>query len=92
MWQRRVQQPGQKFSLESGVWTATGTITVPQVVGLVADVTTAVGGQKVANIFVTGATSTSAGNNTVLSGFTDTSGVRGDVGGKRYPTGDRPDR
>jgi hypothetical protein len=71
----------EKYSLESGVWTATGSITVPQVVGLAADVTTSSGDQKVANIFVTGATSTSAGNNTVLSGFTDTSGYEGTLTG-----------
>jgi hypothetical protein len=83
----------EKYSLESGVWTATGSITVPQVVGLVADVSTGAGGQKVANIFVTGATSTSAGNNTVLSGFTDTSGYEGTLAGSftqlaTAPTGD----
>jgi hypothetical protein len=55
---------------------ATGSITVPLVVGLAADVV-----DGVANIFVTGATSTSAANNTVLEDFTDGSGAGGTLSG-----------
>ncbi len=66
----------EKYSLESGVWTATGSITVPLVVGLAADVV-----NGVANIFVTGATATTAANNTVLEEFTDSSGFGGTLSG-----------
>jgi hypothetical protein len=59
----------EKYSLVSGVWTATGSITVPLVVGLAAS---ASGG--VAQLYVTGATSSSAGNNTILDSITDSSG------------------
>ncbi|HTT85919.1 MAG TPA: hypothetical protein VMF60_01005, partial [Acidimicrobiales bacterium] len=66
----------EKYSLESGVWTATGSITVPLAVGLAVSVT---GG--VANIYVTGATATSAAANTVLYGITDSSGFAGTLSG-----------
>ncbi|MGD0380701.1 MAG: hypothetical protein ABSC30_12025 [Acidimicrobiales bacterium] len=66
----------EKYSLVSGVWKATGSITVPLVVGLTA---TASGG--VAHIYVTGATATSASNNTILDGITDSSGYDGTLSG-----------
>jgi len=66
----------EKYSLESGVWTATGSITVPLAVGLAVAV---YGGA--AHIFVTGATSSSAANNTVLYGITDSSGFGGTLSG-----------
>lgn len=66
----------EKYSLESGVWTATGSVTVPLAVGLAVSVS---GG--VAHLFVTGATSASAANNTVLYGITDSSGQGGTLSG-----------
>lgn len=67
-----------KFSLENGVWTQTGSITtLYQPTGLVADVTTNAQGNKVANIYVTSATSTTAKFNSLLYGITDTSGYEG---------------
>jgi hypothetical protein len=101
----------EKYSLESSVWTATGSICDPTSaetgtfptssgvnvpwlpVGLAADVTLNASGQKVANIFVTGATTETAANNTVLAGFTDSSGYEGTLSGTftqlaTAPTGD----
>ena len=66
----------EKYSLESGVWTATGSVSVPLVAGLAVSVS---GG--VASIYVTGATSTSASNNTILAGITDSSGFGGTLSG-----------
>jgi hypothetical protein len=66
----------EKYSLESGVWTATGSVTVPLAVGLAVSVS---GG--VASIYATGATTSSAGNNTVLYGITDHSGFGGTLSG-----------
>jgi hypothetical protein len=66
----------EKYSLESGVWTATGSINVPLAVGLAVSVS---GG--VASIYVTGATSTAAGNNTILDSITDSSGFGGTLTG-----------
>jgi hypothetical protein len=66
----------EKYSLESGVWTATGSVTVPQAVGVAVSVS---GG--VASIYATGATTDTAGNNTVLYGITDSSGFGGSLGG-----------
>jgi hypothetical protein len=66
----------EKYSLESGVWTATGSITVPLVAGLAVSVS-----GTVASIFVTGATSTGAASNTILDGITDSSGFGGTLTG-----------
>jgi hypothetical protein len=66
----------EKYSLESGVWTATGSVPVPLVTGLAVSVT---GG--VASIYVTGATSDTAANNTILAGITDSSGFGGTLTG-----------
>jgi hypothetical protein len=66
----------EKYSLESGVWTATGSITVPLAVGIAVSVS-----NGVASLYVTGATSASAGNNTVLYGITDSSGFGGTLSG-----------
>lgn len=66
----------EKYSLESGVWTATGSITVPQAVGLAAQVI-----NGVAHVYVTGATSDTASNNTVLDSITDSSGFGGTLSG-----------
>ncbi len=66
----------EKYSLVSGVWKATGSISVPLVVGLTASVTSGV-----AHIYVTGATATSASNNTILDGITDSSGYDGTLSG-----------
>lgn len=66
----------EKYSLESGVWTATGSVTVPLAVGIAVAV---YGGA--AHLFVTGATSSSASNNTVLYGITDSSGFGGTLSG-----------
>jgi hypothetical protein len=66
----------EKYSLESGAWTATGSINVPLAVGLAASVS-----NGVASIYVTGATATTAGNNTVLYGITDNSGFGGTLTG-----------
>ncbi len=66
----------EKYSLESGVWTATGSVTVPLVAGLAATVS-----NGVATIYVTGATSTSAANNTILDTITDSSGFGGTLSG-----------
>jgi hypothetical protein len=66
----------EKYSLVSGVWKATGSISVPLVVGL-----TATASAGVAHIFVTGATATSASNNTILDGITDSSGYDGTLSG-----------
>ena len=78
----------EKYSLESGVWTATGSITVPLVVGLAAQVV-----NGVAHVYVTGATATSASNNTILDSITDSSGFGGTLSGSATtiataPTGD----
>ncbi len=100
----------EKYSLESSVWTETGSIcdpttgagtypggtnvNVPWVpVGLAADVAVNASGQKVANIFVTGATTISNSNNTQLAGLTDSSGYKGTLTGTftqlaTAPTGD----
>ncbi|HEX3427033.1 MAG TPA: hypothetical protein VHT30_12930 [Acidimicrobiales bacterium] len=75
----------EKYSLESGVWTATGSITVPLAVGLAASVS---GG--VASIYVTGATASSNGNNTVLYGITDRSGFGGTLSGTATTLGTAP--
>jgi hypothetical protein len=64
----------EKYSLESGIWTATGSVTVPLAVGIAVSVS---GG--VASLYVTGATSSSAANNTVLYGITDSSGFDGSL-------------
>ena len=66
----------EKYSLESGVWTATGSVTVPLAVG----VAVSVSGSTV-NIYATGATSSSASNNTILYGMTDSSGYGGTLSG-----------
>ena len=66
----------EKYSLESGVWTATGSVGVPLAVGLAVQVV-----NGVANIYVTGATSSSAANNTVLDSITDSSGFGGTLSG-----------
>jgi hypothetical protein len=66
----------EKYSLESGVWTATGSINVPLAVGLAASVS-----NGVASIYVTGATSTTAATNTILYGITDSSGFGGTLTG-----------
>ena len=66
----------EKYSLVSGVWTATGSITVPLAVGIAVSVSAGV-----ASIYVTGATSSSAANNTVLNGITDSSGYDGTLSG-----------
>jgi len=66
----------EKYSLESGIWTATGSVTVPLAVGIAVAV---YGGA--AHIFVTGATSSTAANNTVLYGITDSSGFGGTLSG-----------
>ncbi len=78
----------EKYSLESGVWTLTGSVTVP----LVAGIAVAVYGGS-AHLFVTGATSTSEAANTVLYGITDSSGFGGSLSGTatvlaNAPTGD----
>ena len=70
------------------MWTATGSITVPLAAGLAVSVT-----NGTANIFVTGATATSAAANTVLYGITDSSGFGGTLSGTATtlataPTGD----
>ncbi|MGO8862746.1 MAG: hypothetical protein ACLQRH_18580 [Acidimicrobiales bacterium] len=66
----------EKYSLVSGAWVETGSIMVPLAVGLVASVV-----DGVASIYVTGATSSSAANNTVLYGITDSSGFDGTLSG-----------
>jgi len=66
----------EKYSLESGVWTATGSVTVPQAVGLAVQVV-----NGVANVYVTGATTDTAANNTVLDSITDSSGFDGTLSG-----------
>jgi hypothetical protein len=66
----------EKYSLESGVWTATGSVSVP----LAAGIAVAVYGGA-AHLFVTGATSSGAANNTVLYGITDSSGFGGTLSG-----------
>ncbi len=66
----------EKYSLESGVWTASGSVTVP----LAAGIAVAVYGGA-AHLFVTGATASSASNNTVLYGITDSSGFGGTLSG-----------
>lgn len=66
----------EKYSLVSGVWTATGSITVPLAVGIAVSVS-----DGVAQIYVTGATASSASNNTVLYGITDSSGYDGTLSG-----------
>jgi hypothetical protein len=66
----------EKYSLESGVWTATGSITVPVAAGIAVAV---YGGA--AHLFVTGATSSSNSNNTVLYGINDSSGFEGTLAG-----------
>jgi hypothetical protein len=66
----------EKYSLESGVWTATGSVPVPLVTGLAVSVSAGV-----ASIFVTGATTDAASNNTILDGITDSSGFGGTLGG-----------
>lgn len=66
----------EKYSLESGVWTATGSIPVPLVTGLTVSVS---GGMS--HIYVTGATADTASNNTVLAGITDSSGFGGTLTG-----------
>ena len=66
----------EKYSLVSGVWKATGSISVPLAVGLAASVS-----NGVASLYVTGATSTSATANTVLYGITDSSGYDGTLSG-----------
>jgi hypothetical protein len=71
----------EKYSLESGVWTATGSVSVPLPVGLVASVSSGV-----ASIYVTGATATSASNNTILYGITDNSGFGGSLTGSTLAT------
>jgi hypothetical protein len=67
----------EKYSLESGTWTATGSVTVPLAVGIAVSVSAA----GVASLYVTGATSASAANNTVLYGITDSSGFEGSLSG-----------
>jgi hypothetical protein len=66
----------EKYSLESGVWTATGSVTVPQAIGLAIKL---VGGTV--DIYATGALTDTSGNNTVLYGFSDTSGFGGTLTG-----------
>lgn len=66
----------EKYSLESGVWTATGSVAVP----LAAGIAVAVYGGA-AHLFVTGATSSSASTNTVLYSITDSSGFGGTLSG-----------
>jgi hypothetical protein len=65
----------EKYSLVSGVWTPTGSVTVPLAAGLAVTVS-----NGVADIYVTGATSTSAGSNTVLDEITDGTGFDGTLG------------
>jgi hypothetical protein len=71
-----------KFSLESGVWTLTGKVTVPYAAGIAVNVVNANG----VNIYVTGTSPTdvpptSSDLSTSLYGFTDTSGVGGTLNG-----------
>jgi hypothetical protein len=66
----------EKYSLESGVWTATGSVTVPLAVGLAASVS-----NGVASIYVSCATSSAASNNTILDAITDSSGFGGTLTG-----------
>jgi hypothetical protein len=66
----------EKYSLESGAWVLTGDVSVPQVVGLAVSVSAGV-----ASIYVTCATSATAGNNTILDGITDSSGFEGSLTG-----------
>jgi hypothetical protein len=78
----------EKYSLESGVWTLTGTVQVPLATGIAVAV---YGGA--AHLFVTGATSTTEGANTVLYGITDSSGYEGTLSGSatvlaNAPSGD----
>jgi hypothetical protein len=83
-----------KYSLESGVWTATGKITVPFAVGIAVNVVSA----NDVNIYVTGTAPTdspptSSDLTTYLYGFTDTSGLDGTLNGTptviaQAPSGD----
>ena len=78
----------EKYTLEGGVWTATGSVSVPQAIGLAIEL---VGGTV--DIYATGATTDTAGNNTILYGVTDNSGFGGTLSGTAAklataPTGD----
>jgi hypothetical protein len=83
-----------KYSLENGVWTATGKITVPFAVGIAINVVSA----NDVNIYVTGTAPTdtpptSSDLTTYLYGFTDTSGLDGTLNGTptvlaQAPSGD----
>jgi hypothetical protein len=75
-----------KCSLESGVWTATGSVTVPLAAGLVAQVV-----NGVAYLYVTGATAGNAANNTILYGITDSSGFGGMLSGSPTTLATAPD-
>lgn len=71
-----------KYSLESGVWVATGKITVPFAVGIAVNVVNA----NDVNVYVTGTSPTdvpptSVDLTTSLYGFTDTSGLDGTLNG-----------
>lgn len=71
-----------KFSLESGVWTLTGQVTVPYAVGIAVNVVNA----NDVNVYVTGTSPTdvpptSSDLTTSLYGFTDTSGLDGTLNG-----------
>jgi hypothetical protein len=71
----------EKYSLEGTTWTATGSVTVPLVAGLAATVS-----NGVASIYVTGATSTSNSNNTVMDSISDSSGYKGTLTGATVTT------
>jgi hypothetical protein len=71
----------EKYSLESGVWTLTGSVTADLVTGLTASVS---GG--VASIYATDAVSTTASFNTQLIGLTDSSGKGGSLTGATVTT------
>jgi hypothetical protein len=62
----------EKYSLESGVWTPTGSVAFPLAAGLTADVV-----NGVAHVYVTGAATDNDAANTVLASITDGSGFGG---------------
>jgi hypothetical protein len=62
----------EKYSLESGVWTPTGSVAFPLAAGLTADVV-----NGVAHVYVTGAGTNNDAANTVLASITDSSGFGG---------------
>lgn len=71
----------EKYSLVSGSWVESGSVTVDQVTGLTASVS---GG--VVSVYATGATSTSAAFDTLLVGIKDNSGLDGSLSGATATT------